>query len=64
MLTINPRLYFIDSLLDKLKTSDDAQYINWELVNEFKKYGGIKIEDNIIVHYDYVENMTRDFGLN
>ena len=64
MLTINPRLYFIDSLLDELKTSDDAQYINWELVNEFLKYGGIKIEDNIIVHYDYVENMTRDFGLN
>jgi len=60
VLTIEPGLYFIDSLLDDLKQTDNAQYINWQRVEEFKPYGGIRIEDDIIVHQNYVENMTRD----
>jgi len=60
VLTIEPGLYFIDSLLDDLKQTDNEQYINWQRVEEFKPYGGIRIEDDIIVHQNYVENMTRD----
>jgi len=62
-MTIEPGLYFIDSLLDELKASDNAQFVNWDKVAMFKPYGGIRIEDNIIVHQNYVENMTRDCGL-
>ena len=29
-----------------------------------KPFGGIRIEDNIIVHRDKNENMTRDLDLN
>lgn len=63
VMTIEPGLYFIDSLLDDLKVTDNAQYINWDKIETFKKFGGIRIEDNIIVHQGYIENMTRDAGL-
>lgn len=63
VMTIEPGLYFNESLLADLKASDNAQYINWQKVEEFKKFGGIRIEDNIIVHQNYVENMTRDCGI-
>jgi len=63
VMTIEPGLYFIDSLLGELKASDNAQFVNWDRVAMFKPYGGIRIEDNIIVHQNYVENMTRDCGL-
>lgn len=62
--TIEPGLYFIDSLLAELKASNQSKYINWDVVDGFKPYGGIRIEDNIIVHRDKNENMTRALGLN
>jgi len=58
--TIEPGLYFIDSLLDELKASTSAKYIDWKLVEVLSPYGGIRIEDNIAVHQDHNENMTRD----
>jgi Xaa-Pro dipeptidase len=61
--TIEPGLYFIDSLLAKLKGSEQSKYINWNVVDEFRPYGGVRIEDNIIVHRDRNENMTRELGL-
>ena len=63
VMTIEPGLYFIDSLLEDLKATDNAQYINWQKVEQFKPFGGIRIEDNIIVHQGHIENMTRDAGL-
>jgi Xaa-Pro dipeptidase len=63
VLTIEPGLYFIESLLDELKAGENAQYVNWDKVAVFKAYGGIRIEDNIVVHQNYIENMTRDCGL-
>ena len=61
--TIEPGLYFIDSLLAELRSSEHGQYINWDRVEHFKPFGGIRIEDNIIVHRDRNENMTRDRNL-
>jgi len=62
--TIEPGVYFIDSLLAKLKGSENSKYINWNVVDEFKPFGGIRVEDNIIVHQDRNENMPRELGLN
>ena len=62
--TIEPGLYFIPCLLAKLKSKPVAKSIFWEKVEVFMAYGGIRIEDNIIVHWDHAENMTRDAGLN
>lgn len=61
--TIEPGLYFINSLLSDLANNDNAQYINWDKIDNFKPFGGIRIEDNIIVHHDHNENMTRNLGL-
>jgi Xaa-Pro dipeptidase len=61
--TIEPGLYFIDSLLAKLKASENAQSINWDKVERLRPFGGIRIEDNVIVHKDHNENMTRSLGL-
>ncbi|MGJ8679993.1 Xaa-Pro dipeptidase [Paraglaciecola sp.] len=62
--TIEPGLYFIDSLLADLKASEHSKYINWDKVDVMRPFGGIRIEDNIIVHRDKNENMTRELGLN
>ncbi|BDX04679.1 Xaa-Pro dipeptidase [Planctobacterium marinum] len=61
--TVEPGLYFIDSLLADLKGTSASTYINWDKVAEFKPFGGIRIEDNVIVHADRNENMTREGGL-
>jgi len=61
--TIEPGLYFIDSLLAKLKDSKHGSMVNWQNVDAMRPFGGIRIEDNIIVHQDKNENMTREAGL-
>ena len=62
--TIEPGVYFIDSLLAKLKGSEKSKYINWNVVDTFRPFGGVRIEDNVIVHRDRNENITREAGLN
>jgi len=61
--TIEPGLYFIDSLLNDLKASKYSHMINWTAVEDMRVFGGIRIEDNIIVHQSHNENMTRDLEL-
>lgn len=61
--TVEPGLYFIDSLLGDLVGTERHAMVNWDKVTELKPFGGIRIEDNIIVHREKNENMTRDLGL-
>jgi Xaa-Pro dipeptidase len=61
--TIEPGCYFIDSLLAQLKASENSQYINWNVVEHFKPFGGVRIEDDVIVHRERNENMSRDAGV-
>ncbi|GGW65800.1 Xaa-Pro dipeptidase [Alishewanella tabrizica] len=61
--TIEPGLYFIDSLLADLKQTMASKLINWQKVDAFRCFGGIRIEDNIIVHRERNENMTRELLL-
>ncbi len=59
--TVEPGLYFIPALLEKLRQGEQAKNINWSRVADFLPYGGIRIEDNIVVHGDgSLENLTRD----
>ena len=60
VLTIEPGVYFIDSLLAKLKASENAGAVNWELVDQLRPYGGIRIEDNIVVAEKDSRNLTRE----
>lgn len=63
VVTIEPGLYFIDSLLAELKESEHGDKVDWSLVNSMRHYGGIRIEDNVVVHSKGAENITRDLGL-
>jgi Xaa-Pro dipeptidase len=59
--TVEPGLYFIPALLEKLRQGEHASKINWSRVDDFLPFGGIRIEDNIVVHADgSLENLTRD----
>jgi len=59
--TVEPGLYFIPALLEKLRAGKHAAKFNWSRVDKFIPYGGIRIEDNIVVHGDgRLENLTRD----
>ena len=59
--TVEPGLYFIPAYLDKLRAGEHSAKINWARIDDFIPYGGIRIEDNIIVHQDgSLENLTRD----
>lgn len=59
VVTIEPGLYFIESLLRPLRQRSGAD-INWERIAELQPYGGIRIEDNVRVAADGCENYTRD----
>ncbi|MCC5856101.1 MAG: Xaa-Pro dipeptidase [Idiomarina sp.] len=63
ILTVEPGLYFIDVLLNRLQDSDQAKVVDWKRVRQFQPYGGIRIEDNVLIHRDRNENMTRELGL-
>ncbi|MGV3346661.1 Xaa-Pro dipeptidase [Enterobacteriaceae bacterium LUAb1] len=63
VLTIEPGLYFIDSLLNPWREGEYAHYFNWQKIDNLKSYGGIRIEDNVVIHRERVENMTRDLNL-
>lgn len=60
VMTIEPGLYFIDSLLEKLGDSRHARDIDWDRVDAFRKFGGVRIEDDVAITADGHENLTRD----
>ncbi|WP_210396673.1 Xaa-Pro dipeptidase [Motiliproteus sediminis] len=60
VLTVEPGLYFIDTLLAGLRHHPQAKAVNWERVEQLRPCGGIRIEDNLALHPDHTENLTRD----
>jgi len=60
VLTIEPGLYFIDLLLESLRSSPAGRLVNWLRVEQLQPCGGIRIEDNVRVLADGTENLTRD----
>ncbi len=60
VMTIEPGIYFIDMLLAELKSKPQARDVNWEKVDRFRRYGGIRIEDDVACTDGAPENLTRD----
>lgn len=60
VVTIEPGLYFIDMLLAELKDKPVAADIDWAKVDRFRKYGGIRIEDDVVCTTGEPENLTRN----
>ena len=60
VVTVEPGLYFIDSLLAAARSDPRGAHINWGMVEALKPYGGIRIEDNVVTTAAAPENLTRD----
>ncbi|MGH8113418.1 MAG: Xaa-Pro dipeptidase [Rhodanobacteraceae bacterium] len=58
--TIEPGLYFIDMLLGELKAKSAAKDVVWDKVDAFRKYGGIRIEDDVVCTEGDPVNLTRE----
>lgn len=63
VLTIEPGIYFIESLLAPWRAGKFSKHFDWAKIDALKPYGGIRIEDNVVIHAHSVENMTRDLNL-
>lgn len=62
--TIEPGVYFIDTFMEELRQGPLAKRIDWPLVDALSPFGGIRIEDDVVVAEDgSVQssiNLTRD----
>jgi len=59
VITIEPGLYFIDMLLKPLAQGPHSNGVNWAVVEQLKPFGGIRIEDNVLITTTGSENLTR-----
>ncbi len=50
VLTVEPGIYFIPALIDKWRSEKKfTEFINYDKVDTYKDFGGIRIEDNVLV---------------
>ena len=50
VITVEPGIYFIPELIDRWKaTQKNSQYINYESVEAYRDFGGIRLEDDVLV---------------
>jgi len=60
VVTMEPGLYFIDQLLEQARGDHRGARINWNRIEQFRPFGGIRIEDNLAITATGCENLTRD----
>ena len=60
VVTVEPGVYFIETLLKQLSQSEHSNKFNWDRIEVLKPYGGIRIEDNVLVTPDGPVNITRE----
>jgi Xaa-Pro dipeptidase len=59
VVTVEPGIYLIDSLLRAANADARRPHIDWAVVEALRPYGGIRIEDNVATTAAGPENMTR-----
>jgi Xaa-Pro dipeptidase len=60
VVTIEPGLYFIPTLLAKLKASPQGKAVDWRKVEHLATFGGVRIEDEVHCTDGAPENLSRD----
>ena len=59
VVTVEPGFYFIDQLLNEAKQKPIGKMIEWKRVEQLKKFGGVRIEDDVVARPGGHENLTR-----
>lgn len=50
VITVEPGIYFIPALIDKWHSEGtNASFINFEQLKDYRKFGGIRLEDDIVI---------------
>ncbi|MEN8139482.1 MAG: Xaa-Pro dipeptidase [Bacteroidota bacterium] len=57
--TIEPGIYFIPMLLNKLAQSELKNEVNWDKVKNMLPFGGVRIEDDVLMTETGPVNLTR-----
>jgi len=53
VITVEPGLYFIGELIDRWKAErKNAEFLNYEAVEKYRDFGGIRIEDDVLITED------------
>ena len=60
VVTIEPGIYFTPTLLEPLRSGNNASVIDWDLVVQLTPLGGVRIEDNIVCTAGDPDDLTRD----
>ncbi len=59
VVTIEPGVYFIPALL-RTMTAPNRAHVDWDTVERLLPFGGIRIEDDVLVGSDGIRNLTRE----
>jgi len=59
VVTIEPGIYFIPSLLEELRSGPHRNAIDWPAVERLVPFGGVRIEDDVLVTTTGVRNLSR-----
>jgi Xaa-Pro dipeptidase len=60
VVTVEPGIYFIPTLLKGLRAGPHAKAVDWDRVGHLAKFGGVRIEDEVHCTEGAPENLTRD----
>ncbi len=59
--TIEPGIYFVQMLLEPFRAGAAAADFNWPLIDQLAPFGGIRVEDNVVVTERGHRNLTREY---
>lgn len=58
--TIEPGCYVIDQLLAPLRADDRASLVDWAAIDRLRPFGGVRVEDDVVVTDAGIRNLTRE----
>ncbi|CAO2037738.1 unnamed protein product [Urochloa humidicola] len=59
VITVEPGCYFIDTLLTKVRNDPiSSKFFNWQEVEKYRSFGGVRIESDVYVTAEGCRNLT------